>query len=159
MNTGQAVFAQIIARVPHWEFQRAEVDSPEKRVRKAPGLGFHNFKGAFVTIALHSGIPLELIKKITGNVVGSVLENHYYRPEMEELGKMLREKMPAALVGEVASTAMEGEPAPKSLQAFLVLVRSQAEVLKPENALIVRATLLDELKKLGVGEPGAPKAA
>lgn len=127
--------------------RRAELEQPERRLRKAPGLGFHNFKGAFVTIALNAGIPVEMIKKITGNIVTSVLENHYYLPDVAEVGSVLRKKMPAALAGITVPSAQMGAGPLNSLKDFVVRIRPLVEAISPTNALTIRTQLLEALEQ------------
>jgi hypothetical protein len=47
VNTGQAVFAQIMARIPHWEFHRAyhacEVAAPRADALSPWGITFSRF--------------------------------------------------------------------------------------------------------------------
>lgn len=67
--------------------------------RKASLRGFHSFKTTWVTFAIMNGIPIEVIKKITGNQIVDVVLTNYFQPELEDIRKLVRSKMPGVIIG------------------------------------------------------------
>jgi len=63
-------------------------------LRAASIRGFHSFRVTWATLALVAGVPVELVRKVTGHQSVSVLLNHYFKPGREDLRRVLQEKMP-----------------------------------------------------------------
>jgi site-specific recombinase XerD len=80
-------------------------DNPETSIRlsrkrggrKASIRGFHSFKTTWVTFALMSGIPIEVIKHVTGNQVVDIVLKHYFQPGIREMRHLVRSKMPGLI--------------------------------------------------------------
>jgi integrase len=101
-------------------------DETSGRLRKAPELGFHNFKTSFITMALNAGVPIELLKKIVGNSTVEIVLKHYYHPDSEKLAEVLNQKMPHVL------TELAPKPAPISPESHRQLILL-AEGLNEDN--------------------------
>lgn len=68
--------------------------------RKASLRGFHSFKTTWVTFALMNGVPIEVIKKITGNQIVDVVLENYFQPGLEDMRNLVRSKMPGVIIGD-----------------------------------------------------------
>ena len=68
-------------------------------VRRASLRDFHSFRVTWVTLALVAGVPIEVVKKVTGHRTVEVVMKHYFRPGREEMRQALKSRMPAVLTG------------------------------------------------------------
>jgi hypothetical protein len=68
-------------------------------VRRASLRDFHSFRVTWVTLALVAGVPIEVVKKVTGHRTVEVVMKHYFRPGREEMRQTLNSRMPAVLTG------------------------------------------------------------
>jgi len=105
----------------------------EKGILSASVRDFHSFRTTFVTLALMSGMPLDIVRKITGHKTADVVMKHYFRPEREQL----RAAMQKALPGLLSSTAKPFTPAERA-----------AELLRKATAKNWKATVRDALEIL-----------
>jgi integrase len=60
---------------------------------------FHSLRTTWITLALTAGIPMELVRRVTGHQTVDVVLKHYFRPGREDFQKTLNAKMPALLTG------------------------------------------------------------
>lgn len=58
-------------------------------VRRASLRDFHSFRVTWVTLALVAGIPIEVVKKVTGHRTVEVVIKHYFRPGREDMRQAL----------------------------------------------------------------------
>lgn len=90
----------------------------------------------WATIALIAGVPIELVKKVTGHQSVTVLLAHYFKPGRDDLRRVLQEKMPRMfLVGSAASPRVD------------VVKRTLVDRLKTmtaENWMVIRDELIAE---------------
>jgi integrase len=68
-------------------------------IRRASVHDFHSLRTTWITLALTAGIPMELVRRVTGHQTVDVVLKHYFRPGREDFQKTLNEKMPALLTG------------------------------------------------------------
>lgn len=69
-------------------------------VRRASLRDFHSFRVTWVTLALVAGVPIEVVKRVTGHRTVEVVVKHYFRPGREEMRQSLNSRMPAVLTGQ-----------------------------------------------------------
>jgi integrase len=79
--------------------QRAGILPVEKRnagprLRNASAYDFHSFRVTWVTLALAEGVPMELVRRVTGHSTVDVVLKHYFQPDRQSFRKMLGEKLP-----------------------------------------------------------------
>jgi len=60
---------------------------------------WHALRSTFVTLALGAGVPIELVKRITGHATVDVILSHYFRPDREAFRASLTNAMPEVLTG------------------------------------------------------------
>lgn len=74
---------------------------------------WHALRTTFVTLALSAGVPIELVRKVTGHRTVEIVLANYFRPGRETLRAALTEAMPAVLTGEAdletGEAKLEGE--------------------------------------------------
>ena len=71
----------------------------EHGVTKASVRDFHSFRTTWITLALSSGVPMELVRRVTGHATVDVVLKHYFRPGRADFKKALEAHMPPMLVG------------------------------------------------------------
>jgi hypothetical protein len=66
---------------------------------------WHALRATFVTLALSAGVPVELVRRVTGHATVEVVLKHYFHPGREALRAALADAMPKVLtVGRGAPT-------------------------------------------------------
>jgi len=76
-----------------------------KGLRRGSVRDWHSFRTTWITLALTSKIPLELVKKVTGHKTVDVVLKHYFRPQREQLKAAFQEYMPKLLTDGAGSTS------------------------------------------------------
>jgi hypothetical protein len=89
------------------------------------------------TIALIAGVPIELVKKVSGHQSVTVLLAHYFKPGRDDLRRVLPEKMPRMfLVGSAASPRVD---------AVKRTFADRLKTMTAENWTMIRDELIAEL--------------
>jgi integrase len=60
---------------------------------------WHALRTTFVTLALSAGVPIELVRRVTGHATVEVVLKHYFRPDREQFKAVLAAAMPDVLTG------------------------------------------------------------
>lgn len=68
--------------------------------RAASVRDWHALRATFVTLALAAGVPVELVRRVTGHATVDVVLTHYFRPDREQFRAALTNAMPDILTGE-----------------------------------------------------------
>jgi len=66
-------------------------------IRNAPVKEFHSFRVTWITLALASGVPLELVQRVTGHRTVEIVMKHYFRPGREDFRQVILKAMPKML--------------------------------------------------------------
>jgi hypothetical protein len=66
----------------------------EGRKRKASIRDFHSFRVTWITLALTAGVPLELVRRVSGHQTVDIVLKHYFRPDRENFRSALMKAMP-----------------------------------------------------------------
>jgi integrase len=70
----------------------------EKRGKRRPSLkDFHSIRTTWITMALSAGVPMELVRRVTGHATTEVVLKHYFRPGRKDFKKVLKNAMPKLL--------------------------------------------------------------
>jgi integrase len=109
-------------------------DDTEKgqRLRHTTGYDFHSFRVTWITMALSQGIPIELVRRVTGHATVETVLKHYFKPDRENFRRVLESKMPTFLAGG----PKEKLPAQGAIKQLRELSRQWAtlmETLTEEN--------------------------
>jgi integrase len=59
--------------------------------------GFHALRATWVTLALSAGVPIELVRRVTGHAVVETVLDHYFEPNSEDFRRELQSRMPMML--------------------------------------------------------------
>lgn len=78
----------------------ATQEKREKGQRAASVRDWHALRATYVTLALSAGVPVELVRRITGHATVEVVLKHYFRPGREQFRSALAGALPLALTGE-----------------------------------------------------------
>jgi integrase len=119
-----------------WRFQQAlkaakieNTAAPEKKtVRRSNLKDFHSFRTTWITMALSAGVPMELVRRVTGHSTVEVVLKHYFRPGKEAFKTALETAMPKMLTGGEKEEKKEIIETPKD--ALLQLVEQADKVSK-----------------------------
>ena len=112
----------------------------EQRLRRASKHGFHRFKTTFVTLALNSGVSMEMLQKVVGNQIVELVKKVYYRPSKDDVIREFKAKFPQLIMDEGAVTG-EG----RISEAIKMLEHVDSRNWRSEVSE-VRALLLDVQK-------------
>lgn len=82
------------------EVREAPAEERVVRLRKAPQHGFHVFKTTFITLALNSGIHVEMVRKVVGNSALGVVLDTYYQPAKQAIKDQFNSKLAAVMSGK-----------------------------------------------------------
>ena len=67
--------------------------------RAASVRDWHALRATFVTLALSAGVPVELVRRVTGHATVEVVLKHYFRPDREQFKSAFIGAMPKVLTG------------------------------------------------------------
>lgn len=90
-----------------WRFKRALKDAKiegtlidrDDAMQKASVKDFHSLRTTWITMALSAGVPMELVRRVTGHSTVDVVLKHYFRPGREAFKTALETAMPKMLTG------------------------------------------------------------
>lgn len=74
-----------------------EMPQGSSRKKRASLRGWHTFKTTWITLALTSGLPMELVQRVAGNKSVDVVLKHYFKPGREQMRQAFNKSMPALL--------------------------------------------------------------
>lgn len=80
----------------------------EGRRNAASVRDWHALRVTFVTIALSAGVPMELVRRITGHKTVDIVLKHYFRPDREHFRTVMMERMPHVLTGGKGESVPRG---------------------------------------------------
>jgi integrase len=80
---------------------------PRKIGQKAASVrDWHALRTTFVTLALSAGVPMELVRRVTGHATVEVVLKHYFRPDREQFRAALTGALPDVLTGGKSTKRM-----------------------------------------------------
>ncbi len=85
-------------------YDRDTLEEREHGVRRGSVRDFHSFRVTWVTLALSAGVPMEVVKRVTGHKTTDVVLKHYFKPGKSELKETLQLALPNLL-----PTAVDGD--------------------------------------------------
>jgi hypothetical protein len=88
----------------------AALDEDAQRKHRGSLVGWHSFRTTFCTLALANGVPMEILRKVTGHHTAEIVLKHYDRRGREDMKKAIGAAMPKAIAG-----AVEKREAPEEL--------------------------------------------
>ena len=103
-------------------------------LRQASLRDFHSFRVTWVTIALTAGVPLEIVRKVTGHRTAEIVMKHYFQPGREDFRRTLADKLPALLGGGPEAKPLDNDE-----------LRAQLTTMEPRTWKKIRDALLARL--------------
>lgn len=98
----QAIKAAVIRRpaagLPAQVRGLIHADNRGQRLKRGSLRGWHSFRTTFITLALSAGLPMELVRRVTGHTTVDVVLKHYFRPGREDFKRALQAAMPKILL-------------------------------------------------------------
>jgi integrase len=92
------------------EIERRGDDHVEREkghgLRMANIRGFHSFRVTWITIALAAGVPMELVRRVTGHRTADVVLQNYFKPGRDDFRKAIEGAMPALMLGPVVAAPL-----------------------------------------------------
>ncbi|MDK2963608.1 MAG: hypothetical protein PWQ29_1002 [Verrucomicrobiota bacterium] len=104
------------------------------RLQDATIKGFHSLRTTWITMALTAGVPMELVRRVTGHSTVEVVLKHYFRPGREAFRASLGKALPKLLTGGEEEESLD---LPKEVLELGKVARS----LQPEE-LVEKAEAL-----------------
>jgi len=71
---------------------------------------WHTMRATWVTLALTAGVPMELVRKVTGHSTTDIVLRHYFQPGKAAFKDALVSAMPEVLTGRAAPRQITAEP-------------------------------------------------
>ena len=68
-------------------------------LRAASIRDWHALRSTWVTLALTAGVPIEIVRRVTGHATVDVVLRHYFRPGREQFRAVLSGALPDVLTG------------------------------------------------------------
>lgn len=81
----------------------------ERGQRAASVRDWHALRTTFCTIALSAGVPMELVRRVTGHATVDVVLRHYFKPGRAQFKEALKSALPAVLTGGKAAKLKPAE--------------------------------------------------
>lgn len=79
------------------------VGEQQARLTRVNDRGFHSLRATFATLALTAGIPVEVLRIITGHSLTETVLRHYFNPHKNTVLKTVEAAMPRLLTNGTAS--------------------------------------------------------
>lgn len=129
---GLAVVSPARVDGPQGPAMLAEANPDTPRARRGSLVGWHSFRTTWTTFALSRGVPIEIVRTVTGHRTAEIVLKNYFRPGREQMRDALGERMPRALIGDGVSKPMR-EPLP----AWAIKAAKSAKTLKALKAALL----------------------
>ena len=72
-------------------------ETRERGLRRVNVHGFHSLRSTFVTLALTAGVPVELVRAVTGHTLTETVLAHYFHPNERQVRDAFMAAMPKML--------------------------------------------------------------
>lgn len=92
-------FMRVQAKSMNAAIRRVTQVTREQGKRAASVRDWHALRATWVTRALAAGVPVELVRRVTGHATVETVLKHYFRPDREQFRAALADAMPGALTG------------------------------------------------------------
>ncbi|MBU4154501.1 MAG: hypothetical protein KKD63_16645, partial [Proteobacteria bacterium] len=135
-------------------FRRAGIVTHEPREhgkQRASVKDFHSFRTTWITLALSAGVPMELVRRVTGHATVDIVLKHYFRPGRDDFRKSLEMHMPRVITGVNAPTVeSRGDSLAKALRLLEgVNARNFSERVPEARNLLQQAVALSGQAQMG----------
>jgi len=101
------------------------IEAGEGRCNAGSIRDWHALRATWVTLALSAGVPMELVRRVTGHATVEVVLQHYFRPGREQFRTILTDAMPDVLTGGKPVKAIdEGESSGGEMAILLAKIQN-----------------------------------
>lgn len=90
-------------------------ETRRKGRRRASLRDFHSFRVTWITLALSAGVPMELVRRVTGHRCAEIVLKHYFKPDRAEFSRVLNGAMPALLLQDSTVPMPQSRKSPRLL--------------------------------------------
>ena len=119
-----------------WRLQKALKDAGIKNThianenasQRSSLKDFHSLRTTWITMALSAGVPMELVRRVTGHSTVEVVLKHYFRPGREAFRASLGKALPKLLTGGEEEESLD-------LPEEILKLDKEAKSLKPEEVV------------------------
>jgi integrase len=105
--------------------------------RMASVKDFHSLRTTWITMALIAGVPMELVRRVTGHSTVNIVLKHYFHPGREDFREALETALPEMMTGRTTKK--------KSPTARLKKLIAQAGSMKKKELVRKIEKILDEM--------------
>lgn len=138
-----------------WRFKKALKDAGIKDTQmdnknasqRSSVKDFHSLRTTWITMALSAGVPMELVRRVTGHSTVEVVLKHYFRPKREEFRHALESSLPKALTGGIEERF--------DLPQAVLELGKEAESLSPEEVVEKFKTIVETVSRMTDAEKEA----
>jgi integrase len=138
-----------------WRFKKVLRDAGIKNIRtvnenasqKSSVKDFHSLRTTWITMALTAGVPMELVRRVTGHSTVEVVLKHYFRPKREEFRHALESSLPKALTGGIEERF--------DLPQAVLDLGKETESLEPEEVVKKFKALVETVARMTDEEKAA----
>jgi len=102
-------------------------------LKKVNQRGFHAFRASWVTIALTAGVPVDLVRKVTGHTTVEMVLTNYFQPGREDFRKTIMSAMPELLTTPGKAEVAAGQQEPAGASDTLEEALKALEALNAKN--------------------------
>jgi len=95
-------FMRVQAKSVKASIRRVTQAKREQGKRAASVRDWHALRATWVTLALAAGVPVELVRRVTGHATVETVLKHYFRPDREQFRAALADALPGVLTGKRA---------------------------------------------------------
>jgi len=103
LHAAQDVIGKPFLRVQTASVKQAVRDATQEKrehgQRAASVRDWHALRATWVTLALAAGVPVELVRRVTGHATVEIVLKHYFRPDREQFRAALTGALPGILTG------------------------------------------------------------
>lgn len=97
--------------------------------RAASVRDWHALRATWVTLALAAGVPVEVVRRVTGHATADVVLKFYFRPDREQFKAALLDAMPEVLTGRtdpkrLTTPPLQALPSPSPLAELAVRIEA-----------------------------------
>lgn len=106
----------------------AKTSGQTPRLKRGSLKGWHSFRTTWITLALSAGVPMELVRRVTGHASADIVLKHYFRPGREQFKTALQSAMPDFMLSDSTN---------KIERALGILSSSSASTWEKDRKLVM----------------------
>ncbi len=124
----------------------ADPQDGEKRKHRGSLCGWHSFRTTFCTLALANGVPMDILRKITGHRTAEIVLKHYDRRGREAMRKAIGDAMPKAIAGAMGDGGTA--PAPTATPPGAATLETELVALPADLAARLATASPEQMREI-----------